>query len=113
MLLCDSYNVVSACTVETLLKTIEENASGGAAVEKDEFIEMVRILPALRSGEAFRPMEETLERIYRSFEAANRVDLYLVRLCVKFTLRLCWLSSRSSPLCGVALLGSLGLDACR
>lgn len=71
--------IVSACTIEDLLKTIEENVSGGAAVEKDEFIEMVRILPTLRGGEPFRPMEETLERIYRSFEAANRVDLYLVR----------------------------------
>lgn len=69
---------MSTCTIDTLLHTIEENASGGAAVEKDEFIEMVRILPTLRSGEAFRPMEETLDRIYRSFEAANRVDLYLV-----------------------------------
>lgn len=71
---------VSACTIEDLLKTIEENVSGGAVVEKDEFIEMVRILPTLRGGEPFRSMEETLERIYRSFEAANRVDLYLVRL---------------------------------
>ncbi|TYZ50993.1 hypothetical protein PybrP1_012827 [[Pythium] brassicae (nom. inval.)] len=71
-------NALVASKFETLLRTIEENASGGAAVEKDEFIEMVRLLPALRSGEAFRPIEETLERIYRSFEAANRVDLYLL-----------------------------------
>lgn len=78
---------MSVCTVEALLRAIEENASGGAAVEKDEFIELVRLLPALRSGEAFRPVEDTLERIYRSFQAANRVDLYLVRasLCIQAT----------------------------
>ncbi|KAF1319353.1 hypothetical protein FI667_g13255, partial [Globisporangium splendens] len=69
---------LSTCTIDTLLQTIRENAGEGAAVEKDEFIETVRILPSLRSGEAFRSIEETLERIYRSFEAANRVDLYLL-----------------------------------
>jgi hypothetical protein len=78
---------VSTCTIDTLLQTVSENAGEGAAVEKDEFIEMVRILPSLRSGEAFRPIEETLERIYRSFEAANRVDLYLVsRMRLRFLL---------------------------
>lgn len=98
-------STVSACTIGDLLKTIEENVSGGAGVEKDEFIEMVRILPTLRGGEPFRPMEETLERIYRSFEAANRVDLYLVRLRCFLPDRRLFCSSLSYAHCFVLQLG--------
>ncbi|KAG7396370.1 hypothetical protein PHYBOEH_002351 [Phytophthora boehmeriae] len=81
---------LASCSIDTLKKAIEERHSStiGSAndesttptntspLEKQEFVDFVRSLPELRTGETFKPMEEALERIYRSFVTTNRKDLY-------------------------------------
>jgi hypothetical protein len=54
-------------------------SDGDAGMEKDDFFAMVRSLPELRTGEMFRPVEDILDRIYRSFQATNRTDVFQVR----------------------------------
>lgn len=69
---------LATCTLETLIQTVDTYAAAnsGSSLEKDDLIEFVRSLPELRTGETFKPMEETLERIFRSFEKTNRTDIY-------------------------------------
>ncbi|KAF4132320.1 hypothetical protein GN958_ATG18437 [Phytophthora infestans] len=69
---------LATCSIETLIQTVDARATANSAslLEKDEFVDLVRSLPELRTGATFKPMEETLERIYRSFEATNRTDIY-------------------------------------
>ncbi|KAG7384668.1 hypothetical protein PHYPSEUDO_002415 [Phytophthora pseudosyringae] len=69
---------LATCSIETLTQAVDAHAAADSAslLEKDEFVELVRSLPELRTGETFKPMEETLERIFRSFEATNRTDIY-------------------------------------
>jgi Ca2+-binding EF-hand superfamily protein len=72
---------LATCSLETLTQSVHDLAQGETAqaslpMEKDEFVQLVRALPELRTGETFKPMEETLERIFRSFEATNRTDMY-------------------------------------
>ncbi|RLN53155.1 hypothetical protein BBJ28_00003444 [Nothophytophthora sp. Chile5] len=69
---------LATCSIGMLMCAIDEHAASDSAtlLEKDEFVEMVRSLPQLRTGETFKPIEETLERIYRSFESTNRTDIY-------------------------------------
>ncbi|KAL3672863.1 hypothetical protein V7S43_002165 [Phytophthora oleae] len=69
---------LATCSIETLTQAIDvrADANSAAILGKEEFIDLVRSLPELRTGETFKPMEETLERIFRSFEATNRTDIY-------------------------------------
>ncbi|KAG2784081.1 hypothetical protein PC129_g7280 [Phytophthora cactorum] len=69
---------LATCSIETLTQTVDARAAADSAsmLEKDAFVDLVRSLPELRTGETFKPMEETLERIFRSFEATNRTDIY-------------------------------------
>ncbi|KUF82922.1 Guanylyl cyclase inhibitory protein [Phytophthora nicotianae] len=69
---------MATCSIETLTQTVDARAAGDSAsmLEKDGFVDLVRSLPELRTGATFKPMEESLERIFRSFEATNRTDIY-------------------------------------
>ncbi|KAL8002683.1 putative guanylate cyclase activating protein [Plasmopara halstedii] len=69
---------LATCSIEILAQTVHTYAAtnGLSIVEKDDLIQLVRSLPELRTGETFKPIEETLERIFRSFEATNRTDIY-------------------------------------
>ncbi|UIZ22204.1 hypothetical protein KXD40_004970 [Peronospora effusa] len=63
----------TTCNLQTLTKTINERAAsdGVSVLEKDAFLHLVQSLM-----ENAEPMEETLERVYRSFETTNRTDVY-------------------------------------
>ncbi|KAH7467170.1 Guanylyl cyclase inhibitory protein [Phytophthora ramorum] len=69
---------LATCSLETLVTAVDARAAMDSAsrLEADELVALVRALPELRTGETFKPMEETLERIFRSFEATNRTDIY-------------------------------------
>lgn len=74
------FCAVAACSIVTLMRAVDElTAEGGPSMEKDEFFAMLRSLPELRTGEMFRPVEDILDRIYRSFQATNRTDVFQVR----------------------------------
>ncbi|CAH0478419.1 unnamed protein product [Peronospora belbahrii] len=76
---------LSTCSIETLVKIADERIAKKDAVllEKDAFVELVRSLLASCSEDSYKPMEETIECIYRSFETTNRTDLYqLVTGCL-------------------------------
>ncbi|OWZ13643.1 hypothetical protein PHMEG_00012999 [Phytophthora megakarya] len=66
---------LATCSIETLAQALA-HVDSASLLEKEEFVDLVRSLPELRTGETFRPMEETLERIYRSFIATNRRDVF-------------------------------------
>lgn len=69
---------VAKCSIESLMVAVEDHR-GGPEVTLDEFLELMRCLPTpLRSREAFRSVEETLQRIYKSFHIAHRVDIHQV-----------------------------------
>lgn len=69
---------VAKCSIESLMAALDDH-KGGAEVTLDEFLELMRCLPTpLRSREAFRSVEETLQRIYKSFHVAHRVNIYQV-----------------------------------
>lgn len=100
---------LATCSIETLQQAVDDR--GVAPVERDEFVSFVRSLPELRTGETFKPMEETLDRIYRSFETTNRTDLYQlatgcllllpgevklkVQTAIRFSLRGCGVDAES------------------
>ncbi|KAE8880800.1 hypothetical protein PF005_g1651 [Phytophthora fragariae] len=69
---------LGACSLETLVAAIDqrEDTNRASPLDRDEFVALVRALPELRTGETFKPLEETLERIFRAFEATNRTDVY-------------------------------------
>ncbi|GMF18501.1 unnamed protein product [Phytophthora lilii] len=68
---------MATCSLDTLTAAIDRAADGPSQMlDREDFVALVRALPELRTGETFKPMEETLERIFRSFEATNRTDLY-------------------------------------
>lgn len=74
--------VVAKCSIESLMAAVDDHR-GGDEVTLDEFLELMRCLPTpLRSREAFRSVEETLQRIYKSFHVAHRVDIHQVSASV-------------------------------
>lgn len=71
---------VGTCNIGALMQAVDAlTADGDVGMEKDDFFAMVRSLPDLRTGEMFRPVEDILDRIYRSFQATNRTDVFQVR----------------------------------
>ncbi|POM64821.1 hypothetical protein PHPALM_19592 [Phytophthora palmivora] len=88
---------LATCSIETLSQALESRNDSSLLLEKEEFIDLVRSLPELRTGETFKPMEETLERIYRSFIATNREVKRKVEMALEFSLCGCGVD-RSSPM---------------
>ncbi len=69
---------MAQCELDALIKTIVEASKG--EMEKDEFIQMIQLLPSIRGGEAFRPTQTALETIYTFFQVAEKKNANLVRL---------------------------------
>ena len=72
------YVVVAQCEIDSLIKTVLE--ANNAKLEKDEFIQMIQLLPSIRGGEAFRPTQNALETIYTFFQVAEKHDAKLVSI---------------------------------
>ncbi|KAG6614369.1 Guanylyl cyclase inhibitory protein [Phytophthora cinnamomi] len=66
---------LASCGLDALAAAADSRAAA-ERLDRDEFVALVRALPELRTGETFKPVEDTLERIFRSFEAANRTDAH-------------------------------------
>ncbi|KAI9916624.1 hypothetical protein PsorP6_017064 [Peronosclerospora sorghi] len=69
---------LATCRLATFTSAVDAYASmhGNGPLEKDAFVALVRSVPGFCVGETFKPMEETLERIYRAFERMNWTDVY-------------------------------------
>ncbi|TDH72657.1 hypothetical protein CCR75_007448 [Bremia lactucae] len=69
---------LATCQIKTFQQAVDAYAAtnGNTILNKAQFIQLVRSVPDLQTDETFKPMEETLARLFRSFHATNRTNLY-------------------------------------
>ncbi|DAZ92421.1 TPA: hypothetical protein N0F65_000205 [Lagenidium giganteum] len=63
--------------IDALIDAIQQHGSGREqAVAAEEFVEIVSSLPGLRTGEACKPAQDVLVRVHKSFQTAERTDVF-------------------------------------